>query len=130
MADRRRVTYTRAASGAVGAAIAVDVAALRTRLVTRRAFWTAYTIVLGFQLLTNGVLTGRRIVVYDERQVTGRRLAYAPVEDLGFGFALVTVTLSTWVRLGRRARRARQSPGAATATRRRSGTATRRSSTR
>lgn len=130
MGDRRRVTYTAASAGAVGAAVVLDLGVLRTRLLGRRAFWTAYAIVVGFQLLTNGVLTGRRIVVYDESLITGRRIAYAPVEDLGFGFALVTTTLSIWVRLGRRARRARSSAGPATATRRRSGTATRRSSTR
>ena len=130
MGDRRRVTYTAASAAAVGAAVALDAGVLRTRLLRRRAFWTAYAIVLAFQLLTNGVLTGRRIVVYDERQITGTRIAYAPVEDLGFGFALVTATLSVWVRLGRRARLARTSAGPATAMRRRSGTDTRRSSTR
>jgi lycopene cyclase domain-containing protein len=129
MADRR-LTYTAASASAVVAAGLLDGAVLRTRLLRRRAFWTAYAIVVGFQLLNNGVLTGRRIVTYDEDRVVGLRIAYAPVEDLGFGFALVTTTLSVWVALGRRARRARTSAGAATATRRRSGTLTRRSRTR
>ena len=54
-----------------------------------------------FQLIVNGVLTGLGIVQYDPRVIIGVRLAYAPVEDLGFGFALVTLTLCLWVRLGR-----------------------------
>jgi lycopene cyclase domain-containing protein len=97
--------YSAAAAAAVAATLATDVGLLRTRLVTRRSFWTAYGIVLGFQLLTNGLLAGGRIVVYDERRITGRRVAGAPVEDLGFGFALVTQTLAWWVWWGRLARR-------------------------
>jgi lycopene cyclase domain-containing protein len=75
-------------------------------VVTRRAFWTAYAIVVVFQLLTNGWLTGRDIVRYDGGAILGARLVYAPVEDLLFGFSLVTQTLSWWVFWGRRDRRA------------------------
>jgi lycopene cyclase domain-containing protein len=105
------VTYTAAALLGVAAAVAVDLAVLRTRLLCRRVWWVCYAIVLGFQLLTNGVLTGRRIVVYDPEAILGGatpslfggwRIAYAPVEDLAFGFAMVLLTLSTWVWLGRR----------------------------
>ena len=46
-------------------ALAVDLLVLRTGLVRRRAFWTAYAILFGFQLLVNGVLTGLRVVRYD-----------------------------------------------------------------
>jgi len=44
-------------------------------------------------------------VRYDSSRITGVRIVFAPVEDLLFGFAMVTVTLSTWVWLGRRAAR-------------------------
>ena len=65
-------------------------------------FWATYPIILGFQLLSNGILTGRGIVLYDPDGHLGLRLVYAPVEDLLFGFALVLFTLSLWVWLGRR----------------------------
>jgi lycopene cyclase domain-containing protein len=94
---------------------------LRTRLLCRKAFWVSYAIMFGFQLLVNGLLTGLRIVQYDPDTILGPRLAYAPVEDLGFGFALILLTLSCWVALGRRsaglpargsaARPARAAPG-------------------
>jgi lycopene cyclase domain-containing protein len=71
------------------------------RLLTRRAFWTAYGIMLFFQLITNGWLTGRGIVRYDAAAILGWRVVFAPVEDLLFGFALVLWTLECWVRLGR-----------------------------
>jgi lycopene cyclase domain-containing protein len=96
------MSYTVAACLGVLAALAVDLLILRTRLVLRRVWWVSYAIVVVFQLITNGVLTGRRIVRYDPDQILGLRIVYAPVEDLLFGFAMVLITLSTWVWLGRR----------------------------
>lgn len=96
------MNYTITASLGVLAALAYDLAVARTRLVTRKGFWTAYAIVFGFQLLVNGLLTGIGIVRYDNRRIIGWRIAYAPVEDLLFGFAMVLITLATWVWLGRR----------------------------
>lgn len=96
------MTYTVAALVGVLGALAVDLLVLRTRLVTRRVFWTTYPIVFVFQLLSNGILTGRRVVIYDPAAILGVRIAYAPVEDLLFGFAMVLLTLSIWVWLGRR----------------------------
>jgi lycopene cyclase domain-containing protein len=96
------MTYTVAALIGVAGALAIDLAVLRTRLVTRPVFWATYPIVFVFQLLSNGILTGRRIVIYDPRAIIGWRLAHAPVEDLLFGFAMVLLTLSIWVWLGRR----------------------------
>jgi lycopene cyclase domain-containing protein len=95
------VTYTQAAVLGVVATVLLDLVVLRTRLLTRRVFWTAYAIVVFFQLVTNGILTGRDIVTYDEGTIIGLRIAYAPVEDLLFGFALVVQTLSWWVFWGR-----------------------------
>jgi lycopene cyclase domain-containing protein len=96
------MTYTIAALLGVGGAAVIDLAVLRTALLRRRAFWTAYAIMLFFQLVVNGLLTGLRIVRYDADAILGWRIAYAPVEDLLFGFALVLTTLSLWVRAGRR----------------------------
>jgi lycopene cyclase domain-containing protein len=87
--------------GVVGAGL-LDLAVLRTNLLRRKAFWTAYAIVLFFQLVVNGLLTGLKIVRYDAGTILGLRIAYAPVEDLLFGFAMVLMTLSVWVWLGRR----------------------------
>jgi lycopene cyclase domain-containing protein len=90
------------ALGALAGALGLDLLVLRNRLVAGRVWWSLYPIVLGFQLLANGVLTGRAVVRYDPRVILGLRLAYAPVEDLAFGFALVLSALSVWVWLGRR----------------------------
>jgi lycopene cyclase domain-containing protein len=115
------MSYSALAVTAVLAVLVVDLAVLRTRMVTRRVFWVAYAIVIVFQLLMNGVLTGLDVVVYDPDAIWGPRIAYAPVEDLLFGFALVTLTLASWAAVNRRANTAR---------RRGLDTRTRRSSTR
>ncbi len=95
------MSYTVAALLGVAAAIVIDLFVLRTRLLTRAVFWATYPIIIFFQLLSNGILTGRGIVLYDPEAIIGWRLVYAPVEDLFFGFALILLTLSIWVRLGR-----------------------------
>lgn len=97
------MTYTWLVGVALLSTAVWDLALLRTRLLCRKAFWVAYAIMVSFQLLVNGLLTGPGIVQYDPDTILGPRLAYAPVEDLGFGFALILLTLSCWVALGRRA---------------------------
>jgi lycopene cyclase domain-containing protein len=105
------MSYTQLALVGVAATVLLDLAVLRTRLLLRRAFWVAYAIIVFFQLVTNGVLTGFEIVRYSGDTIVGSsepvfigdgRIAYAPVEDLLFGFALVVQTLIWWVWWGRR----------------------------
>ncbi|HEU0103237.1 MAG TPA: lycopene cyclase domain-containing protein [Mycobacteriales bacterium] len=105
------MSYTSAALLGVALTVVLDLLVLRTRLLTRRTFWVAYAIIVFFQLVTNGILTGRRVVTYDGDAILGSdtptllgdgRIVYAPVEDLLFGFALVLQTLSWWVWWGRR----------------------------
>ena len=115
------MSYSALAVLAVLGVLVVDLLVYRTRMVTRRVFWVAYAIVITFQLVMNGVLTGLDVVVYDSDAIWGPRIAYAPVEDLLFGFAMVTLTLASWAAVNRRAN---------TASRRGLDTRTRRSSTR
>lgn len=96
------MSYTFAALLGVAGAAALDLLILRTRLLGRRIFWVVYAIVLAFQLLTNGVLAGHHVVIYDAATIWGPRLAHAPVEDIAFGFSLVLQTLCWWVWWGRR----------------------------
>jgi len=105
------MSYTALTVVAVLAAVALDRWGARTRLTSSGDWWTAYGIIVFFQLLTNGWLTGRGIVRYDPGAILGSekvpfvgdgRLAYAPVEDLAFGFALVLTTCVAWVWLGKR----------------------------
>ncbi|MCX6404382.1 MAG: lycopene cyclase domain-containing protein [Actinobacteria bacterium] len=99
------MTYTQLALAGVLLAVLNDLYLLRTKLVTRRIFW-----------VSNGVLTGLRTVRYNGDVIIGSstpidgpppmfgdgRVFFAPVEDLFFGFALVLLSLTLWVWLGRR----------------------------
>ena len=88
---------------AVVVTVLLDLVVLRTRLLTRAAYWTAYAIVLVFQLITNEWLTARGVFRYDPDAILGWRIGHAPVEDFLFGFALVTQSMLWWVWWGRRA---------------------------
>lgn len=97
------MTYTIGSLVAVLAALAFDWWLTRQRLVARARFWVAYAIILFFQLIMNGFLTGLPVVTYDPQVHVGLRVANAPVEDIGFGFAMVLAVLTLWSRLGTRA---------------------------
>lgn len=105
------MTYTTAAVLGVGFAAVLDLAILRTNLLRRKVFWTSYAVILAFQLIVNGILTGQRLVVYSSTAILGGanprllgdwHVAYAPIEDLLFGFSLVLQTLAWWIWWGRR----------------------------
>lgn len=110
------MTYTQIGIVAVVVALVLDLFVLRTRMVTRKPFWVAYAIILFFQLVTNGMFTGFGIVLYSDDAIVGGaspesgappmfgdgRIAFAPAEDILFGFALVLLSLSPWVWFGRR----------------------------
>ena len=110
------MTYTQLGVVAVILVAVVNLGLLRTRLLRRRVFWVSYAIIVFFQLVTNGMFTGFGIVRYDGDAIIGStspdsgpppflgdgRIAFAPVEDLLFGFALVLLSLSLWVFWGRR----------------------------
>lgn len=111
------MTYTALALVAVPVAVVLDLFVVRTRVLATRDWWSAYAIIVFFQLLTNGWLTGRRIVQYDADTIVGGpepvlfgdgRILFAPVEDLMFGFALCLGSVVAWTWLGRRAGRRRE----------------------
>ena len=110
------MTYTQIAILAVAAAVIIDLFVFRTRLVRRRAVWVSYATIFFFQLIPHGRFTGFRIVqdagaasIGSTSPTSGPppffgdgRVAFAPVEDLLFGFSLILLSLSLWVLFGRR----------------------------
>lgn len=109
------MTHTEISLLAVALTVVLDLVVLRTRLLTRRAFWVSYAIVLFFQLLTNEWLTSRGVFLYDDDAILGWRVGHAPVEDFLFGFALVTASMAWWVWWGRRGVQPEPGPGPRTA---------------
>lgn len=110
------MTYTQISIVAALLAVVADVWIIKSAITTRKIFWVSYAIIIFFQLISNGILTGAGIVEYSGAKIIGSdtpadsrppflgdgRIAYAPIEDLIFGFSLIVLTLSMWVRLGRK----------------------------
>ena len=96
------MTYSQITVVALALALFNDRYIFKTHLTSKRVFWTSYSIILPFQLLTNWWLTSRNIVMYSDQAIVGLRIASAPIEDLGFGFALVLSVLTLWVVWGRK----------------------------
>jgi lycopene cyclase domain-containing protein len=90
--------YTLASACGVVLAVLLELLVLRTGLFRDRRYWVTLAIVAFFQLLVNGVLTCPPIVSYDPAEILGPRIVCAPIEDLGFGFAMVTITIALWRR--------------------------------
>ncbi len=95
------MSYTVLALIAVAVTIFLESNVLKTGLFQRTSFYIAYSIVIFFQLVTNGYLTGTEIVTYGENAIMGIRIVNAPLEDLLFGFSLVVLTMSIWLKLER-----------------------------
>jgi lycopene cyclase domain-containing protein len=97
--------YTVFTLAAMAAAVLADLFVLRSRLVRRCTFWVSLTIMLFFQVFVDGWLTRARdtIVFYDRDHFSGVRVFFhTPIEDFGFAFAMILLTLSVWTRLAGR----------------------------
>ncbi len=110
------MTYLQIALIYIAIALLLDFVILKTYVLKLKLFWLSYSIVLFFQFLTNGVLTGFLIVTYNPEILIGSgeyltnrppligdgRLFFAPMEDVLFGFSMIVFTISLWVYFGRR----------------------------
>ena len=97
--------YTVATAMAVVAVLVLELAVLRTGVLASVRYWIAMGIVAAFQVPVDGWLTklSDPIVRYDDAQTLGVRAPWdIPVEDFGFGFAMVTLTICLWEWAGRR----------------------------
>ncbi len=95
--------YTMITVAAVIATVLIELLWLRTGIFRTRQYWFSMIIVFAFQIPVDGWLTklSDPIVLYDDRQTLGIRFPWdIPIEDFGFGFALVTLVIMIWRRLG------------------------------
>lgn len=96
--------YTLWALVAAGAVVLLEVRWLRTGLFKTPAYWITLAITWGFQVAVDGWLTklSAPIVIYNPHEFGGVRFPWdIPLEDFAYGFALVTLVLALWLRLGR-----------------------------
>ena len=84
---------------AVLAVVALELFVLRTGIFRTVQYWLAMLIVFAFQIPVDGWLTKLRdpIVIYNPSEMIGIRVPWdIPIEDFGFGFAMVTLTILVW----------------------------------
>lgn len=75
----------------------------RTGIFRQPRYWISLAIILGFQTLVDGWLTklSAPLVIYNPREFSGIRFPWdIPVEDFGFGWAMVTLVIMLWNRWG------------------------------
>lgn len=97
--------YTLLTVIAVIAVALLELLWLRTGIFRTAQYWLAIAIVVFFQVLVDGWLTklSAPIVRYNPEHHAGLRFPWdIPVEDFGFGWAMVTLTILVWVKAGRR----------------------------
>ena len=97
--------YTVATALAVVVVVVVELLWARTGIFRTAQYWITMAIVFFFQVLVDGWLTklSDPIVRYAPAQFAGIRFPLdIPIEDFGFGFALVTVTIIAWQLAGRK----------------------------
>jgi lycopene cyclase domain-containing protein len=86
---------------AVVAVVAAELIYFRTGIFTTAQYWLSMAIVFAFQILVDGWLTklSAPIVIYNPDEILGLRVPWdIPVEDFGFGFAMVTLAILLWRR--------------------------------
>ncbi len=86
---------------AILAVVLLELLWLRTGIFRTAQYWLSMLIVFGFQIPVDGWLTklSDPIVIYDAEQMTGVRFPWdIPIEDFGFGFAMVTLAILLWRR--------------------------------
>lgn len=79
--------------------VGLELVVFRSGIFRRGQYWAALGICLFFQCLVDGWLTklSDPIVVYNPQQFSGIRFPWdIPIEDFGFGFAMITAVLMLW----------------------------------
>jgi lycopene cyclase domain-containing protein len=84
--------------------VVAELAWFRTGVFKTAQYWIAIAITWLFQSVVDGWLTklSAPIVIYNPEQHLALRFPWdIPIEDFGFGWAMVTLTILVWTRLGR-----------------------------
>lgn len=95
--------YPALALVAAAAVVALELAVFRSGIFRQRAYWVAMAIVGAFMIPVDGWLTklSAPIVVYRSADTSGVRPVWdIPLEEFAYAFALLTLVILVWDRLG------------------------------
>jgi lycopene cyclase domain-containing protein len=93
--------YTVITAFAVVAVIAAELLYFRSGIFSTAQYWWTMVIIFAFQIPVDGWLTklSAPIVIYNSDEMLGLRMPWdIPIEDFGFGFAMVTLAILLWRR--------------------------------
>jgi lycopene cyclase domain-containing protein len=93
--------YTLLTVLAVVVVVAAELIYFKTGIFRTAQYWWTMVIIFAFQILVDGWLTklSAPIVIYNPNEFLGIRAPWdIPIEDFGFGFAMVTLTILLWRR--------------------------------
>jgi lycopene cyclase domain-containing protein len=93
--------YTVLTVFAVVSVVVAELIFLKTGIFSTAQYWLSIAIIFAFQIPVDGWLTklSAPIVIYDSEEILGLRAPWdIPVEDFGFGFAMVTLAILLWRR--------------------------------
>ena len=94
--------YTVLTVCAVLAVVVAELVYFRSGIFRTAQYWWSIVIVFAFQVPVDGWLTklSDPIVIYNPDEMLGLRMPWdIPIEDFGFGFAMVTLAILLWRRL-------------------------------
>jgi lycopene cyclase domain-containing protein len=101
--------YTLLTVLAVVAVVAAELIYFKSGIFRTAQYWWTMLIIFAFQIPVDGWLTklSAPIVIYNPDEILGLRVPWdIPIEDFGFGFAMVTLAILLWRRrLDRRSSR-------------------------
>jgi len=93
--------YTLLTGVAIVGVVLLELCWFRTGIFGSMQYWVSMIIVFAFQIPVDGWLTklSNPIVIYNPEQMLGIRAPWdIPIEDFGFGFAMVTLAILLWRR--------------------------------
>ena len=93
--------YTVLTVCAVIAVVVAELVYFRSGIFRTAQYWWSIVIVFAFQVPVDGWLTklSDPIVIYNPDEMLGLRMPWdIPIEDFGFGFAMVTLAILLWRR--------------------------------
>ena len=93
--------YTVLTVVAVFAVVVAELVYFKSGIFATAQYWWSIVIIFAFQVLVDGWLTklSDPIVIYNPDEMLGLRAPWdIPIEDFGFGFAMVTLAILLWRR--------------------------------
>ena len=93
--------YTVLTALAVLAVVAAELTYFKSGIFNTAQYWWTMLIIFAFQIPVDGWLTklSAPIVIYYPDEILGLRAPWdIPIEDFGFGFAMVTLAILLWRR--------------------------------